>query len=519
MNNQNNKNRKTRKDLYQADSDFIVNKRSRKDNNYVNFDKSGQSNDLSDPNINRRRRSQIASQDSPTPKVPTSRQSRKTRKNKKTRASFNQPVENFQPTKRRPVKKTHRFRKFVLSLLGFVVAAGVLMAGYTYFNIKSAVDNTFTGLNVASSRDTSALLKKGEPINILLLGTDTGALGRNDKGRTDTIMLATVNPKTKKTTLVSLPRDSMISVVDYENTFPQKLNDAYAFGSTETTIKTIQEWLNVPIDFYALVNMGALEKVVDKVGGIEVESPLDFEYQPDNDKPDTYKFYQGESYYDYAADGVNFQRYTKMDGKATLAFTRMRYDDPDGDYGRTKRQRLVIESLLSESAKIETLVNKSFMKSLSDNIKTNLSFNNMMTLVSKYRGAAKNIETDSLVGNGYAYPDPEGNQIAYELVEDDEKQRITNKIRKNLGLPKKDTGNRFGGKVTNGVSIPNPNPEIGDQGGRSGGADSRQDEDVVTNPNSPAAPSQNSPDTETETDVSSESETENQEDAEMVEIN
>nr|MWN20584.1 hypothetical protein [Leuconostoc lactis] len=63
-----------------------------------------------------------------------------------------------------------------------------------------------------------------------------------------------------------------------EGLFPQKLNAAYAFGSTATSIKTVESFLNIPIDFYALVNMGGLATMVDQVGGVSVKSPLDFTY-------------------------------------------------------------------------------------------------------------------------------------------------------------------------------------------------------------------------------------------------
>lgn len=440
----NNNDKKTRKDLYRLDSEY--NKLSQnppveKDSGSYNQFLNNENTDLANPQQNLKTRSEIAAQNSAI--------------------NNNQPLPlpAVVPT---PIKykKSHRLRNILLSILGFLLAGTLIFAGYLYVNVKSTADNTYDGLNMASARNVSSVLKQGKPVTILLLGTDTGALGRNDEGRTDTIMIATINPKNNKTTLVSIPRDSMVSVVGYENTFPQKLNDAYAFGSTEATIKTIQDWLNIPIDFYSLVNMGALEKIVDKVGGIEVTSPLTFTYRPDDNQTDVYKFYEDQSYYDYAPNGTDFTRYTQMDGKAALAFSRMRYDDPEGDYGRTQRQRLIITTLLNKTAKIDSIVNRSFLKSISDNIKTNLTFDDMLTLVSNYRNAAKNIETDSLVGNTYEYPDAEGNRVAYELIEDDERQRITNEIRSALGLSKEETGNRFGGTITNGIQIPNPNPNI-----------------------------------------------------------
>ncbi|USI46781.1 LCP family protein [Leuconostoc mesenteroides] len=74
--------------------------------------------------------------------------------------------------------------------------------------------------------------------------------------------------------MISIPRDAMVSIPGYESTFPQKINAAYAYGSTATAIKTVESYLNIPIDFYALVNMSGLEKMVTQVGEFLLSPPL-----------------------------------------------------------------------------------------------------------------------------------------------------------------------------------------------------------------------------------------------------
>lgn len=124
----------------------------------------------------------------------------------------------------------------------------------------------------------------------MLLGTDTGALGRDYKGRTDTIMIMTLNPKTKTTTIVSLPRDMKVNLPDYPQYSPAKINAAYTYGGVKESINTIQEHFNIPIDYYVLVNMGGLEKAINQVGGVDVKSPLTFDYEG-------YRFEKGETYH------------------------------------------------------------------------------------------------------------------------------------------------------------------------------------------------------------------------------
>lgn len=209
------------------------------------------------------------------------------------------PLPNGQPPRPpRPRKRRKKWRWIVAILLLLAIVGGVMMS-MVLSNVKTSVDKMYRSAKVTKARDVQQVLKKGEPFSILVLGTDTGALDRDRTGLTDSMMLITVNPKTKTTTMMSIPRDIMVAIVGHENTFPQKLNAAFPIGGVSSTILTLQNYLNVPIDFYALVNMGGLEKLINQVGGVEVESPLTFTYQPDNDKPDVYKFYKGKEKFEY----------------------------------------------------------------------------------------------------------------------------------------------------------------------------------------------------------------------------
>ncbi|EQC83747.1 transcriptional regulator [Leuconostoc mesenteroides subsp. cremoris TIFN8] len=309
-------------------------------------------------------------------------------------------------------------------------------------NIKESVDTMHRSANITKARDVNQVLKDGKPFSILVLGTDTGALARDRTGLTDSMMLITVNPKSKTTTMLSIPRDIMVSIVGREDTFPQKLNAAFPIAGVGATMSTLQNYLNVPIDFYALVNMGGLEKVIDQVGGVKVKSPLTFTYQPENDKSDVYKFYKNQEKYEYASGGKNFKTYTTMDGYAALSFSRMRYDDPEGDYGRQKRQRLVLKALVKKSASAKTLLNAKFMKSISKNAETDLTYNNVTKIALSYMAATKNQKSDHLQGVGDMY-----NGVSYQMVKASEKQRVTSLLRKSLNLGSKTTGTQFGSSV------------------------------------------------------------------------
>lgn len=321
--------------------------------------------------------------------------------------------QNKQNQRRKPRKKRPRRKKtiIVVSIIAVILA---IFGVKKWYDAKNAVDSIFDSAKIQKSRDVSATLKQSKPISILLLGTDTGALGRNYRGRTDTIIVATLNPKKKKMTLTSIPRDTVMSVPGYSNYSPSKINAAYDLGGAGTAIKAVEKLLNIPIDYYGLINMGGLEKIVDGVGGIDITPKLTFKYGH--------------------AD-VTKGKKIHLNGKAALDYSRMRYTDPNGDYGRQTRQRQVLMAILRKSDSITALLNQNFLNSLQKQTKTDLTFNELLALSTNYRVATHHLKSTHLQGNGTTI---DGG--SYELVSKSERQRVTNFIRKALDLSAKETG-------------------------------------------------------------------------------
>ncbi|MQS88857.1 LCP family protein [Companilactobacillus mishanensis] len=312
-------------------------------------------------------------------------------------------------------KKKHLLRNSFIALFLMMFIGGVAYGTTTYRGIKNSVNSSFKPAGVKKDRDVNSQLKKKKPISILLMGTDTGALGRDYEGRTDSMMVLTLNPNTSKTTITSIPRDTAVKIPGYPEESPAKINAAYSVGQTKTAITTVQKLLNIPIDFYVLINMGGMEKVIDQAGGVDVTPTFTFEYEG-------YRF----------AGGMN----EHMDGKEALAYSRMRYDDPDGDYGRQKRQRQVFTALLKKSSSIQSLLNQQFIKSLSNHTQTDLTFDELTTLAKDYRSVRDHTEETHLQGQGVQI-----NKLSMEVVKKDELQRATDFIRKNLDLDHETTGN------------------------------------------------------------------------------
>lgn len=291
-----------------------------------------------------------------------------------------------------------------------VIALGVAAYfGYVYFKTKNAVDKTY-------DPHTQVQIKKGEfngkhKFAVLLMGTDTGALDRTEKvGNTDTIILAIVNPQKKHYTLMSIPRDTMAEMVGNADGFKvEKINAAYPIGGSKMAMASVSKLINVPIKYYAVVNMGGIMKMIRYVGGINIRPTLSFEYGG-------YIFKKG--------------RLTHMGGAGALAYSRMRYDDPRGDYGRQERQRQVITTLIKKAVSVSSLSNlDSILTSVSGNVKTNLPFSALQQIAMNYRGCASHEKSDYLHGYNAKIDD-----AAYQVQSTEELQRVSDYCRKELGL-------------------------------------------------------------------------------------
>ena len=330
----------------------------------------------------------------------------------------------------RSKKRNNNGLKIFVSILAILVI-GILGYIYSiYANVKDSMDTAYTPVEVETFRTSNAgtvadssedeesrtnagamtpseLLEAGEPVSILLLGVDTGDLGRTEQGRSDSMVVVTINPHTQKTTLLSIPRDTYTEIVGYGTS--DKINHAYAFGGTAMSINTVQQMLDIPIDFYVMVNMAGIQEIVDAVGGITVESPLAF-------NQNGYDFVQGTN---------------QLDGEAALAFARMRYEDPAGDTGRQGRQRLVIEAVIRKLATPETLLNyQTILQSLSSNVQTSFQLSDFYTLQSQdYLGAVDNMNQQQLGGTGGMM-----NEIYYNFVDGTELTRVQDLLQAELEL-------------------------------------------------------------------------------------
>ena len=318
---------------------------------------------------------------------------------------------NARDPRKKKYKKKHPVRNTILFILGAaVLLVGALMAK-VYMDVRGTADDLYEGAQSNSQYARKVDIGKKTkdntypPFSVLLLGVDTGDLGRVDQGRSDTMMVLTVNPETEKTTITSLQRDTYIMI----NGNYDKLNAAYAYGGASLAMETVENYLEIPIDYYISVNMMGFQELVGAIGGVDVQSDLTFSQQG-------YDFVKGENYH--------------LEGERLLAYTRNRYDDPDGDYGRQNRQRQIIAAAINKMKSVETLSNyQSILSSLEGNVQTNLKFDQMQNILLNYRAAATQLDEKSLRGSGEMI-----GGVSYQIVSEEDRQAMSQMLKRELEI-------------------------------------------------------------------------------------
>ncbi|MFD1020269.1 LCP family glycopolymer transferase [Thalassobacillus hwangdonensis] len=303
---------------------------------------------------------------------------------------------------RREMKQTKKKRKgwkIVLIVLALLLIGGGAYAFSIYNNVKQTVDKKLHA--PISSIDTALTEKKvkaKEPLNILLLGVDERSY---DKGRSDTMIVMTLDPKQDRMQMVSIPRDTRTTIVG--KGFEDKINHSYAFGGSEMAVDTVENFLDIELDYYVRMNMEGLEQLVDAVGGVTVNNGRAFDQG-------SYHFEKGQQ---------------ELNGREALAYVRMRKQDPQGDAGRNERQRQVIQGILEKGASFNGVGKiNDILDVLGNNMSTNMKFEDMRKLATDYRGTRKSMETYQMTGSGQFIGD-----IWYLIVPDSEVQKTQNMIK------------------------------------------------------------------------------------------
>lgn len=239
------------------------------------------------------------------------------------------------------------------------------------------------------------------PFVVYCSGTDSRVNDLGVTGRSDVNILAAVNPTTHQILLVNTPRDYYVPL--HMNGEMDKLTHASLYGIDES-MKTLDDLYDITTPYYVRVNFSGLIDIVDALGGIDVESPMEFTTSAMDIPNEAGTHYEQRSYY-FPEGKVH------LNGREALAFSRERYAFPDGDSQRGKNQMAVIKAIVERGTSSAVLSNyQGFLKAVSNCFITNISYQDITKLAKVYQsgGGSWNVTTYS-VGMGYG----DTNQYTY----------------------------------------------------------------------------------------------------------
>lgn len=309
---------------------------------------------------------------------------------------------NMRSEHKKKKKKRKTFKIIGFTLLILFIGGGAYAAS-VYQSLAGAIHTMQGASHKTDKRVDDIKFKSQDPFSLLILGVDER---KNDKGRSDTMIVMTINPKQESIELLSLPRDTRTEIIGKGTN--DKMNHAYAYGGVNMSINTVEAYLDIPIDYYVKMNMEGFQDIVNAVGGVTVDNDMDLAYK-----------------------GYSFKKGTiDLDGKEALIYSRIRKEDPRGDYGRQMRQRQVIQAVMKKGSSLSTLTNyDDIFEALGKNVETNLSFNEMLSIQKNYKSSLKKIEQYTLEGDNQKV-----DGVWYNIVSEETKLEAQNRVKTHLGL-------------------------------------------------------------------------------------
>lgn len=194
--------------------------------------------------------------------------------------------------------------------------------------------------------------------------------------RTDTMMLCKFNFETGDISILSIPRDTRVNIRGREN--KEKINHAYSYGGPYLTLRTVKDLLQIDLDYYVTVDYLAVKEIVDSIGGVDIDVPMNMRKSDPTDKPPL---------------DINLTKGLQtLYGKESLDFLRFR-DYPDGDVGRVHAQQLFMKEFMKQVLQPKNITKLPKMaKTYFDNVDTNIP----MGVVLKGVASANKIDMDNL---------------------------------------------------------------------------------------------------------------------------
>lgn len=292
--------------------------------------------------------------------------------------------------------------RVALSVLLLLLITVGSVAGYYYYTLSTPISSitgqTVTRLhgddNSSSRQNMSSGILSGGRINILLLGSDTDQkFAGTYLAQTDIVI--TIDPKTKSVGMLSIPRDTWLNVPDHGM---MKLDEAYSYGGVALSRATIHQDFGIYIDYYAWVGLDGFIKVINTVGGVDVDvlHPIVDDNYPDDIGNHGHDIFALKRL--YLSPGPQH-----LSGPQALEYVRSRHADLVGDFGRSARQQQVLTQLKTKLAspaiisKVQELAND-----LNGYVKTDMQLNEVLELMNFARSLDQNKVKRVTLGTPYS---------------------------------------------------------------------------------------------------------------------
>lgn len=260
---------------------------------------------------------------------------------------------------KRRKKKSSNFWPMFLLLCAFAIAAvgGALFASSTSFDKPH------------NKPEKQNLMTAKDKIIVMIMGVDER---EDDVGRSDTLMVATLDPKKKKAALLSIPRDTRVKIRGYGF---DKINSAYAYGGYELTKDTVEDLIGVHMEHHILINIKSFKKIIDAIGGVDinVEKRMYYEDVWDDDGGLLIDLQPGPQH---------------MDGNTAITY--VRYRDEEGDIGRIRRQQKFMQAVMDRITSPAIIPRiPSIIKEVISSVETDLSMKQLIEFATSLKDAQK----------------------------------------------------------------------------------------------------------------------------------
>lgn len=299
--------------------------------------------------------------------------------------------------KDKKTKKLPKWIKIVLGIFSAIILTIAALYTYSYYTVNNIVNKSEKidlkedELGVVDEEELKQYDDYTEIINIALLGIDSTD---STSGRSDSIMVATLDPIHNKLKLTSFMRDSYVNISNYGY---DKLNHAYAYGGANLAINTLNTNFGLNITDFVAVDFASLPKIIDSLGGITIDITEE-ELNYINGYINNINSVSGTNSPIITTPGAHH-----VDGAQALAYSRIRYTS-GGDFKRTERQRTVLTALFNKALNVPATQYLDVISTLAQYATTNLNTNEILKLATKIGSMGLNgvtIEQERFPIDGY----------------------------------------------------------------------------------------------------------------------